>query len=328
MFDAEAARQYQHFLEDVPPPTPFTTADLESNHPFATVIHRRSESLVMIGTAWGGREYTKRRTNENGVLVSMEFDTVQHHQQGISVSAYCCYKPQINGGLYPNTNELIRLGFVVREDENLALIQGREYPLIRCFNRSIDAVDVSVGEALRTHGKDDRLLIDEHFTAHFNNTQHCHLVFRKEEEQAAENFTFINQNRQLLFGDMFARGPWSVCELAFVKIPSSYLSIILAGKQIDDVLDSKGGNSKKIIQLLQTAFMASYESASGDVNALIERCVAVKDVATLPLNIREAICDVFEENIEELFGMDCTEFFDVLQPQLLAQGDGGGGSDR
>jgi hypothetical protein len=324
MFDEAAAAQYHQFLEGLQGPGSFSSAELLAAHPFATTVHRRAASRDMLGTAYGGREYTRTRNNTQ-IHISMEF--TDGHQQGISVSAFCCYKPQIRSGLYPITNDLLRLGFTLFEEENLVQIQGEEYPVVKCFNRPIEAVEgVTVGEALALRGKEDRLLIDDHFTAHFNNPQHCNLVLRNAEQQNNGNFAFINDNRQVQFSEvMFARAPWTECGLSFVKIPSALMSVVLAGKKIEDVLDSKGGQTKRIVKLLGTAFNASGEHAAGAVNALIERCVAVKDVATLPLDIRQAISDVLEEHCEELFGMDPTCYFEELQPVLLAQGGGGVG---
>jgi hypothetical protein len=298
-----------------------TEMQLGSLHPHAVTVHRRAESLEMIGTAVSGREYTRGRNNKR-ITVSMGY--VNTYQQGISASSFCCYVPQNQTGVFPLTDDLITLGFQIIAEENVVVVQGADYQMVRCFNRSVEtAHNITVREALACRGKDDRLFIDQHFTAFFDNSQHCYLCLRSAEEQSGGNFVFINQNRRVQFSNaMFAQEAWHQCEQSFIKIPSAYMSIILAGKNIREELETKRGVSKRVTTLLVTAFNASDEAAIGVVNALIEHCVAVPDIATLPLAFRQTICEVLEELVDELFGMECSEYLDYLKPNLLAEGGG------
>lgn len=106
--------------------------------------------------------------------------------------------------------------------------------------------------------------------------------------------------------------------MKFVKIPTAFLDIIVSGKKIDDVLAGKSEVQRGIINGLIVAFKCSSDHTAGDINDLIEICVAETNSFSLPLNCRQRICDVLEQNLEEIYGIDCSEYLDDLKPRLLA----------
>lgn len=305
---------YIEFLNGLEDAGHLSAEDLASAHPVATVIHRRAEHRNLIGTAWGGSEYVKRRDRtERRTFVSMD-----EPNMGMSCTTFCCYKREIMSGKFPVTDDLAAMGFEIDDGDNSVSVEGMDFPLIRCFHRNIPVVpDATVQEALDVYGKDDRFIIDPHagdFCLYFNNPEHGILCLRREVEQVSPSSTTIQFSPA-----MFNETAWEECDLKFVKVPSAFVEIAVDGKSIRGVLSGKSAKTQQIIEHLLSVFkIAASDQAAGAVNALIKKCVAVNDVFLLPAEDRLSICGVFEDHLEQLFGLDASAYFDDLRPRLLA----------
>lgn len=178
------ALNFTLYMNSLEPPENFSSEDWTRAHPYATVIHRRAESKDMIGTAWGGREYNKRYSeNRTRCFISMNDP---NKDVGISCTSFCCYRPEIVAGKIPLTEDLFALGFTVLEEQNLVIIQEMEFPLYRCYNRSVEQVDsMTVGQARDARGKDPQLCFDPngYFSLYFNNKESCYVCLVDEVEQ-------------------------------------------------------------------------------------------------------------------------------------------------
>jgi hypothetical protein len=312
-------------INAIPSKEAFTPVQRNSLHPFSTIIHRRvacesngsdENCLAYLATARSGSEYT--RLNSNGIL-SVEMDTKDGKNQGMSVSTSCYYSKHVKSGTIPLEylpSELYELD----AQSGTVKIQGIEYGLVKCFHCSVPtAQDFSIGEALELRGKHDQCMIDDNFCLYFENSEHALISLRhRTNKEEDSNFEFYNQNRNVRFKHPFFNLlHWTPCNTFFVKLPACFAVLVISKKSIVEEIDKMKENEQSTVKALLRAFEIADLSSIEGINSSIEVMMLSRDLSLLSSEQRNHIVEIIDYYVDDIYGEDSTEYLVNLRPSIL-----------
>jgi len=299
-----------------------TDDDLSLCHPLHGTFHRKAPQgqILDIGKArvmeYNGKfnkETKNWSINMNGL------------KKGMSCSRSCHNHNFARGGVYPI--ELIESNLpaesVVRENE-LVFINGVECEVIRCYCREITQLkesNITVGEALNKHGKDDLLLIEPEingnkcsFSCYWDSKEHATICLR---EEMTVGYRSRDIKGTLTFADFNIKS-WTLCEKYLgVRVSTLVLQMAMEGRNFHDSISDFDKDVKFVLNALMTSFfMVSIEAfdESSGIDDSISTLYEAKSLDILTTDQKKNICDTIDKYESEIFDWETIEWSTVLRP--------------
>lgn len=348
----------QSYLINIKPDEVLSDTQLAGKFPLYNKIHRRVECFIEgegldevkehqkhIGSAKADEYQLKKFPNSIQKTISMEGEGV-----GMSFSSQCQYANHVISAAVP-FSEIKNCGASVVSSGSSVWINGCCFPKILCYScvtkqnvisaqeqcETDDANEetFTVEKALSCAGKDDRCLMNSHFSYYFDNNDHGVLCLRRPMDlnvTGREHPTFVVQphGAGVLFHEtIFDSSAWSFCgeDHISVKFPRGFMLDIQRGDNLEEEIDKiRNKEQKDSAKLLWRVFMATpcngAQNRGVRVGEVLCDLYHARDTEAVSKEMWNEIIDIIDENAEWLFGLNAYSKWDSslkLKLQICAR---------
>jgi len=258
---------------------------LNQQHPLYLRIHRRVNWI-------NGDKYAAKQSLSMARISEFTIDSQNQlcmvDLQGLSCTCTCHCVYNTQSGYIPITflegfNEL-----KISESLGEVMYENYRYPIQLCFSRTV----CSDSENSVSYGKDDRCLIDEHFSLFFKTSEHGLICLRNPLQLPNPYVTYESGKSVLFHSPYFDLDTWTECGTKFVVIPNIVFQCIITEKSFESEIAKKNNQmNENIIRILRDHFVAF---PSAKINELLNKSFSCHP-SEWTANEREDICNILQD---------------------------------